>query len=83
MAISTLMSMVQFYGCPSIFFSFAPDDVHSILTLRMCCPTQNGNEKFPAVDNSFETILRERNEKENDGSILNDEIDIREYILHN
>jgi hypothetical protein len=40
MAISTLMSMVQFYGCPSIFFTFAPDDIHSILTLRMCCPTQ-------------------------------------------
>ena len=72
MAISTLMSMVQFYGCPSIFFTFAPEDIHSILTLRMCCPTQNGNDKFPALDSSFEKMLRERDEKENDGSILND-----------
>jgi Helitron helicase-like domain at N-terminus len=83
MAISTLMSMVQFYGCPSIFFTFAPDDIHSILTLRMCCPTQNGNDKFPALDSSFEKMLRERDEKENDGSILNDEIDLRESNLHN
>ena len=49
-AIETMMSMVQFFGSPSIFFTFAPDDIHSILTLGMSCPTRNGNEKFPEVD---------------------------------
>ena len=48
-AISTIISMVQFFGCPSIFFTFAPDDVHSVLTLRTCCPTKKGNNQFPAL----------------------------------
>lgn len=83
MAISTLTSMVQFYGCPSVFFTFAPDDIHSILTLRMCCPTSNGNKSFPAVDDNFELIMRSRNEKESIINILEDAIDIREFNLHN
>ena len=67
------MSMVQFYGCPSISFTFAPDDVHSVLTLRISCPTQNGNYKFPAVDDYFEQILRQRNDVDTDNDILRDE----------
>lgn len=74
--------MVQYYGCPSIFFTFAPDDIHSILTLRMCCPTMNGNDKFPAVDDGFEQMLREKNNECSEGNILNDYIDITEFNLH-
>jgi Helitron helicase-like domain at N-terminus len=79
MAISTLMSMVQFYGCPSTFFTLAPDDIHSVLTLRLCCPTNNGNDKF---DDSLEKILRESNEKGNDINILNDDTLKKESYLH-
>ena len=57
-AIETMMSMVQFFGSPSIFFTFAPDDIHSILTLGMSCPTRIGNKKFPAVGFGIEKITR-------------------------
>jgi Helitron helicase-like domain at N-terminus len=52
-AISTLISMIQFYGNPSIFFTFAPDDTHSMLTLRMRCPTQKGNDKSLTHNNTL------------------------------
>jgi hypothetical protein len=79
MAIRTLMSRVQFYGCPSIFFTFAPD-IHSVLTFRMSCPTENGNEKFPAVDDCFEQIIRQRNNNDTNNNLLHDEINIEEVI---
>ena len=61
MAIWTIVSMVQFFGCPSVFFTFAPDDIHSVLTLRMSCPTKCGNHHFPSVNGGFEKNLQERN----------------------
>jgi Helitron helicase-like domain at N-terminus len=81
-AISTLKSMIQFYRNPSIFFTSAPDDTHSLLTLRMCCPTVNGNDKFPAVDDGFEKYMRERRCENDIKHILDDQIDISELNLH-
>ena len=81
-AITTLISMIQFYGNPSIFFTFAPDDIHSLLTLRMCCPTKKGNCKFPSVDDGFEEYMRQKNCKGKFKNILDDSIDISEVNLH-
>lgn len=52
--------MIQSFGNPSIFFTFAPDDIHSLLTLRMCCPTIKGNDEFPSIDDGFEEYMREK-----------------------
>lgn len=82
-AISTIISMVQFYGCPSIFFTFAPDDIHSVLTLRMSCPTMHGNNAFPAVDCGFEKFLQEKNFTPHITNIMDDSINISELNLHN
>lgn len=81
-AISTLISMIQFYGNPSIFFTFAPDDIHSLLTLRMCYPTTNWNSKFPSIDDGFENYMRHKNLRNNNINILDDYIDISEMNLN-
>ena len=70
------MSMVQFCGCPSIFFTLAPD---SVPTFRISCPTENENKKFPAVDDYFEQILRQRNNNDTNNNLLHDEINIEEF----
>ena len=82
MAIGTIISMVQFFGCPSVFFTFAPDDIHSALTLRMSCPTKYGNHQFPAVDYGFEKNLQNRNMSPRSTKIMDDQIDISELNLH-
>jgi hypothetical protein len=41
--------MVQFYETPSIFFTFAPDDINGCLNLRMALPLKD-NFFFSAVD---------------------------------
>ena len=82
MAIGTIISMVQFFGCPSVFFTFAPDDIHSALTLRMSCPTKYGNHQFSAVDYGFEKNLQNRNMSPRSTKIMDDQIDISELNLH-
>jgi hypothetical protein len=79
-AIRTMMSMAQFFGSPSIFFTFAPDDIHPILTLRMSCLTRNGNVKFPAVDYGFEKKITIK-AYETTNNVVDDEIDISELSL--
>jgi hypothetical protein len=46
--------MMQFFGCPSVFFKFTSGDTYSALTLRMSCLTKYGDHQFPAVDGGFE-----------------------------
>nr|CAH0101600.1 unnamed protein product [Daphnia galeata] len=43
-----LYSMVYYYGMPSIFFTFAPDDINGLLNLRMSM-SQKDNITFPAT----------------------------------
>ena len=43
-----LYAMIYYYGMPSIFFTFAPDDVHGLLNLRLSIPQKN-NVNFPAT----------------------------------
>lgn len=40
-----LYSMVYFYGMPSVFFTFAPDDINGVLNLRLSIP-QKKQSKF-------------------------------------
>ena len=51
-AISTLYAYVQHFGCPSVFLTFAPDDVHSVLSIRLANPaaSANPNAAFPSTD---------------------------------
>ena len=37
---SKLMVTCYRYGLPSIFFTFAPDDIHGVLNLRLSIPEQ-------------------------------------------
>ena len=50
-AIETMMSMVQFFGSPSIFFTFAPDDIHSILTFKM------SNNRSECINRDYNATL--------------------------
>ena len=46
-AICTIIAMVQFFGCPSVFFTFAPDDIHSVLrSILVVLQKQNTKLKF-------------------------------------
>ena len=60
-AITTLYAMVQYYQCPSVFLTISPDDVHSVLSIRLSIPSasQNGNTAFPAHDEGLiEQLLK-------------------------
>ena len=46
-AMSHLYAMVYHFGIPSVFFTFAPDDIHGVLNLRLSLPQKN-NLHFPA-----------------------------------
>ncbi|EPZ36432.1 DNA helicase PIF1, ATP-dependent domain-containing protein [Rozella allomycis CSF55] len=48
-AMSQLYALVFRFGLPSVFFTFAPDDVHNPLAIRLCLPN-NDNYSFPAID---------------------------------
>ena len=45
-SVSHLYNMARFYGTPSIFFTFAPDDINGCLNLRMALPLSD-NFTFP------------------------------------
>ena len=51
--------MRYMYGMPSIFFTYAPDDINGILNLRMAFP-QNGNGGFPADGSGFAEAIRNK-----------------------
>jgi hypothetical protein len=58
-SISNLIAMRYMYGMPSIFFTYAPDDINGILNLRMAFP-QNGNGGFPADGSGFAEAIRNK-----------------------
>jgi hypothetical protein len=37
-SVTHLYNIARFYGIPSIFFTFAPDDINGCLNLRMALP---------------------------------------------
>ena len=47
--IMNLVAMRYFYGMLSIFFTFAPDDIHGLLHIRLSF-NHKSNEEFPAID---------------------------------
>ena len=57
-AMSHLYAMVYHFGVPSVFFTFAPDDVHGVLNLRMTLP-QNNNFAFPSDGAGLLAALQE------------------------
>ena len=52
------------------------------LTLRISCPTKNGNNAFPAVDGGFESFLQNKHTNKDLSIIMDDQIDISEYNLN-
>jgi len=57
-AMAHLYAMVYHFGVPSVFFTFAPDDVHGILNMRLAFPQAN-NWDFPANGDGFAAALEE------------------------
>ena len=45
-----------YFGMPNVFFTFAPDDVHQVLGIRLCFVSLN-NTSFPADGSSLLTAL--------------------------
>ena len=56
-AISELYAYVQYYGCPTVFFTLAPDDTHSVLSMRYSFPSTN-TTSFPVGDDNLRDTLR-------------------------
>lgn len=56
-SVAHLYNMTGFYGTPSIFFTFAPNDINGCLNLRMALPLKD-NLSFPAVDGGFCEAIR-------------------------
>jgi hypothetical protein len=54
-----LIAMRYMYGMPSIFFTYAPDDINGILNLRMPFP-KNGNGGFPADGSGFAEAIQNK-----------------------
>ena len=51
-SLTTLYSYVQYLGCPSVFLTIAPDDIHSVMSIKMAIPSLgvDVNNHFPATD---------------------------------
>ncbi len=60
-AVGRLINMVRYYGPPSIFNTFALNDVHGLLNIRMTINMQN-NWTFPATEDGFAQALRDQQE---------------------
>ena len=48
-AVTDIYAMMQCFGPPSVFYTVAPDDTHSVLAIRMSFPTTS-TDSFPVVD---------------------------------
>ena len=55
---SKLMATYYRYGLPSIFFTFAPDDIYGVLNLRLSTP-QQFNTGFLATNQGFLDSIRQ------------------------
>lgn len=58
-SILNLIAMCYMYGFPSVFLTYAPDDINGILNLRMAL-SQTGNDSFPADGSGFAEAIREK-----------------------
>ena len=56
-AMPKLLAMTYYFALPSIFLTFAPDDVHGVQNLRLSLPVTS-NAQFPAIDDGFLEDLR-------------------------
>ena len=56
-AMPKLLALTYFFDLPSIFLTFAPDDAHGTLNLRLSLPSSS-NQSFPATDDGFLDDLR-------------------------
>ena len=77
-ALTTLYAYVQYYGFPSVFLTVAPDDTHSVLSVRATITGApvDCNNHFPATDSGFLDELRKGGTTFTIG-----EIDISEHAL--
>jgi len=53
-----LLSLRGCFGLPSVFLTFAPDDTHGVLNLRLSLPSTS-NQTFPAIDDHFLEHLKQ------------------------
>ena len=56
-SLSNLIAMRYMYGLPTIFFTYAPDDVNGILNFRLSLPQKNKNG-FPADGTGLAEAIR-------------------------
>ncbi len=49
--------MRYFFGMPSIFLTYSPDDIHGVLNLRLSIG-QESNEQFPAIAEGFRDAIQ-------------------------
>ena len=57
-AMPKLLALAGNFGLPSVFLTFAPDDAHGTLNLRLSLPSSS-NLTFPALDDGFLDALRQ------------------------
>lgn len=80
-AITDLYSYVQYFGTPSVFLTIAPDDTHSVMSIRMSYPTSVADpEIFPSTNGGISSAL-DHQEKEFSLPYLEHKIDISEFGL--
>ena len=84
-SITSIHANSQFHGCPSVFFTVAPDDVHSVMSIRMCVPTGegNGNAHFPAKDEGLVKNLLDRAQSFEIAKLPIGECDLKKMIAEN
>ena len=52
--IEGLVAMRYFYGMPSFFFTYSPDDINGVLNIKLSLP-QTNNQEFPAYGSGLAT----------------------------
>jgi len=82
-ALSTLYALTQFHGCPSVFLTIAPDDVHNVLSIRMSFPTTSGNGGFPAIGDTLLDHLCKGEKVLKVADIPLGESDLKKFIVSN
>ena len=55
--IMNLVAMRYFYGMPCIFITYAPDDIHGVLNIRLSIGQKN-NENFPSDGNGLASAIQ-------------------------
>jgi hypothetical protein len=58
-SISNLIAMCYMYGLPSVFLTYAPDDINGVLNLRLTL-SQTGNDSFPNDGTGFAEAISDK-----------------------